>query len=139
MDTLDLPVGWGPLERPMALSMGNPHVVFLVADSDSVPLGALGPEIEQDPLFPQRVNVNVGTVVARDRMRLRVWERGAGLTLACGSGACASFAAARRKGLMEAEATVVLPGGPLLVAERDDGHILMTGPVATSFHGETDL
>lgn len=139
MDTADMPVAWGALERPCAVSMGNPHVVFLVPDCDGVPLAALGPEIEGDPLFPERVNVGVATVEDRGSIRLRVWERGAGLTLACGSGACAAFAAARRRRLVDAAAAIRLPGGTLRIAEAADGTILMTGPVATSFHGETDL
>lgn len=139
MDTADMPVAWGPLERPSAVSMGNPHVIFFVPDCDAVPLGQLGPEIEHDPLFPERVNVNVATVVDRATIRLRVWERGAGLTLACGSGACATFAAAQRRRLVDARADVLLPGGTLTVATTADGVLSMTGPVATSFHGETDL
>jgi diaminopimelate epimerase len=139
MDTADMPVAWGPLERPVGVSMGNPHVVFLVPDIGAVPLEQLGPEIETDPLFPERVNVNVAHVETRGRIRLRVWERGAGLTLACGSGACATYAAARRRGLVDAAATVALPGGDLLIAEAPAGTLTMTGPVAIAFRGETDL
>jgi diaminopimelate epimerase len=139
MDTGDMPLAWGELERPSAVNMGNPHVIFFVADADAVPLEALGPEIEHDPVFPERVNVNVATVVNRGLVRLRVWERGAGLTLACGSGACATFAAARRRGLVDASATVRLPGGDLVIAETPHGTLSMTGPVATSFRGETEL
>jgi len=139
MDTLDLPVGWGPLSRPVAVGMGNPHVVFFVEDVERVPLDVLGPEIGADPLFPQGVNVNVASLPGPDHLRLRVHERGAGLTLACGSGACATFAAARRKGLVGQRATVSLPGGDLEIAESDSGTIWMTGPVATSFIGETEL
>src|SRR5690606_7993195 len=87
MDTLTMPVGWDPLESPAAVNVGNPHVVFFVEDTEAVPLDRLGPEIERDPLFPERVNVNVATVESRRRIRLRVWERGAGLTRACGTGA----------------------------------------------------
>lgn len=139
MDTVDMPLGWGELERPAAVSMGNPHAVFFVPDCDAVPLDRLGPEIEHDTVFPERVNVNVATVVARDRIRLRVWERGAGLTLACGSGACATFAAARRRGLVDGRATVRLQGGNLEIAETAKGTLVMTGPVAVAFRGETDL
>lgn len=139
MDTGDMPVGWGELERPVAVSMGNPHAVFFVPDSGAVPLNLLGPEIETDPLFPERVNVNVATIAARDHVKLRVWERGAGLTLACGTGACATFAAARKRGLIDARARLSLPGGDMIIAETPTGHISMTGPVATSFTGETDL
>ncbi len=139
MDTSDMPVAWGELERPVGVSMGNPHAVFFVPDSATVPLAVLGPEIEIDPLFPERVNVNVATVAARDHVKLRVWERGAGLTLACGTGACATFAAARQRGLIDARARLSLPGGDMIIAETPSGSISMTGPVATSFVGETEL
>lgn len=139
MDTRELPVSWGELERPVAVNMGNPHAVFFVADVNAVPLEALGPEIEHDPLFPERVNVNVAALVGPDRLALRVWERGAGLTLACGSGACATFAAARRRGLVGASATISLPGGELVISETAAGTLLMTGPIATSYVGETAL
>jgi diaminopimelate epimerase len=139
LDTAALPLGWDGLERPAAVSMGNPHLVFFHADSDAVPLERLGPLIEHDPLFPERVNVNVATVEDRGRIRLRVWERGAGLTLACGTGACATFAAARRRGLVDARATVMLPGGPLVIEEGAGGVLTMTGPAIVSFTGETLL
>ncbi len=97
------------------------------------------PAVERDPLFPERVNVGFAQVLAPDRLRLRVWERGAGLTLACGSGACAALVNASRRGLTGRSATVVVDGGVLDVAWRDDGHVDMTGPVATAFQGEFDL
>ena len=139
MDTLSMPVGWDELERPAAVSMGNPHAVFVVPDAAAVDLARLGPEIEQDPIFPERVNVNIATVISRSHARLRVWERGAGLTLACGTGACATAAALRRRGLLDARATIRLPGGDLVIEEMTDGTLGMTGPVATSFAGETSL
>lgn len=143
MDTADMPVGWNlagvDLERPSAVSMGNPHVIFFVPDIHAVPLEIIGPAIESDPLFPERVNVNVATIRSRTRIDLRVWERGAGLTLACGSGACATYAAARRRGLVEASATVSLPGGDLVIAETPQGSLTMTGPVSSAFQGETEL
>jgi diaminopimelate epimerase len=139
MDTADMPVAWGNLERPAAVSMGNPHIIFFVPDPATIALHELGPEIEADPLFPERVNVNVASVRARDHIVLRVWERGAGLTLACGSGACATFAAARRRGLVGPVARVSLPGGDLMISETPGGSLSMAGPVATSFAGETDL
>lgn len=139
MDTSDMPVAWGELARPVALSMGNPHAVFFVTDTAGVPLETLGPQIEGDPLFPERVNVEVVEVLGRARLRVRVWERGAGLTLACGSGACAAFVAARRKGLIGPSARVEMPGGVLEVAERSDGQILMGGPVDLVFRGEIAL
>ena len=134
MDTTALPVGWEMLERPVALSVGNPHLAFFVADSDAIPLDRLGPLIETDPLFPERINVNVATIHARDHLRMRTWERGAGLTRACGTGACATFAAGRKRGLLDAVVRMDLPGGTLTLADRD-GRLLMTGPAVRVFDG----
>jgi diaminopimelate epimerase len=139
MDTSVLPVGWGELEHPAAANMGNPHLVFFVADIDAVPLGALGPEIEHDPLFPERINVNVATIVSRGHARMRTWERGAGLTLACGTGACAVFACGRRAGRFDASVQLDLPGGTLMLVESEDGHLMMSGPATHVFTGEIDL
>jgi diaminopimelate epimerase len=138
MDTLAMPVGWEELENPVAVNVGNPHVVFFVADCDAVDLARLGAEIEHDPLFPDRVNVSAATVTGRDAIRLRVWERGAGLTRACGTGACATAVAAMRRGLADRSVTVTLPGGPLRIDWRDDGEIVMTGAAAESFRGTFD-
>ena len=138
MDTLDMPVGWDELERPTAVNIGNPHVVFFVPDCDKVPLERLGPAIETDPLFPERVNVNVATVEAPDAIRLRVWERGAGLTRACGTGACATAVAAMRRKLVGREVVVSLPGGQLLISWGEDGRVMMTGPATESFRGSFD-
>lgn len=139
MDTLDMPVGWDSLERPSAVNVGNPHVVFFVANIEAHPLSVLGPRIETDPLFPEGVNVNLAQVLASDRIRLMVWERGAGLTRACGTGACATAIAAMRRGLVNRDVTVELPGGALRIEWRADEHIGMTGPAATAFRGEVDL
>ena len=138
MDTRAMPVGWDELERPAALNVGNPHLVFFVPDSDVVDLGTLGLRIEHDPLFPDRINVNVATV-GPDRIRLRVWERGAGLTRACGTGACATAVAAIRAGLATTPVTVSLPGGDLVIDWRAGERIRMTGPAAHVFTGEIDL
>jgi diaminopimelate epimerase len=138
MDTAALPVGWDELEQPAAVNVGNPHAVFFVDNCDAIDLEHLGPEIERDPLFPERVNVNVATVENSSAIRLRVWERGAGLTRACGTGACATAVSAMRRGLVGREVTVSLPGGPLLIAWGDDGRIIMTGPAAESFRGTFD-
>lgn len=135
MDTLHLPVGWEDLADPVAVNVGNPHVVFFVPDSDAVDLARLGPLIEHDPLFPARINVNVATLVAPDHLRLRVWERGAGLTRACGTGACATAIAAMRRRLVGRTVRVDLPGGPLTIAWDASDRILMTGPATTSFTG----
>ena len=135
MDTLDMPLGWDTLERPCAVNVGNPHAVFFVDDCDAVPLESLGPVIEHDSVFPERVNVNVATVTDRRTIRLRVWERGVGLTRACGTGACATAVAAMRRGLVERAVTVHLPGGALAISWGEDGRVTITGPATTSFTG----
>jgi diaminopimelate epimerase len=138
MDTLALPVGWEDLESPCAVNVGNPHVVFFVPDCGAVELERLGPQIEHDPLFPERVNVNVATVTGPGRIRLRVWERGAGLTRACGTGACATAVAAIRRGLTPREVTVDLPGGSLQIAWPMAGAVRMSGAASQSFRGSFD-
>jgi diaminopimelate epimerase len=142
MDTLALPVAWEDLAGPVAVNVGNPHVVFFVAQADAVDLARLGPLIEHDPLFPERINVNIATITGPDAITLRVWERGAGLTRACGTGACATAVAAMRRRLTGRSVVVMLPGGPLTIGWGDGGTIVMTGPAATSFTGhfaETDF
>ncbi len=138
MDTRDMPVGWDMLDRPMAANVGNPHVVFFVDDCDAVDLERLGPVIEHDPLFPERINVNVATVTGPDTIKLRVWERGVGLTLACGTGACATAVSAIRSGRVASPVTVSLPGGALTIDWRDGAAIRMSGPATHVFTGETD-
>lgn len=138
MDTFAMPVGWDRLEGPMAVNVGNPHVIFFVEDADAVDLGALGPVIEHDPLFPERVNVNVASLAGRDHLKLRVWERGAGLTRACGTGACATAVAAIRRGLVASPVRVSLPGGDLVIAWEPGGSIMMSGPATESFRGTFD-
>jgi diaminopimelate epimerase len=139
MDTLHLDLAVGPLGDPAAVSMGNPHATFFVADVGRIPIAEFGPRLENDPLFPERANIGVAQVLAPDRIQLRVWERGAGLTLACGSGACAALVNAHRRGLTRRRATLVMDGGELDIEWCADGHVSMTGPVATSFIGEIDL
>lgn len=138
MDTFAMPVGWETLESPMAVNVGNPHAVFFVEDADAVALETLGPVIEHDPLFPERVNVNVASLAGPDHLKLRVWERGAGLTRACGTGACATAVAAIRKGLMQSPVRVTLPGGDLEIAWQPGGSIVMSGPATESFRGSFD-
>ena len=121
---------------PGCVSMGNPHVVFFVPDIAAAPVETAGPAIERHPLFPQGVNVGFAQVLGRDRIRLRVWERGAGLTKACGTGACAALVAAARRDLTGRTATVVVDGGELLIEWRADDHVIMTGPAAVDFAGE---
>ncbi|MBI1206740.1 MAG: diaminopimelate epimerase [Azospirillum sp.] len=137
-DTLHLPLTQGPLADGVAVNVGNPHAVFFVDDVARVPLAELGPVIEHHPLFPERTNVEAVQVLARDRLRLRVWERGAGITQACGTGACATLIAAVRRGLTERRAEVVLDGGSLVIEWRPDRHVVMTGPAAISFTGRLD-
>jgi diaminopimelate epimerase len=139
MDTSDLPVAWDSLERPMALSVGNPHAVFLVPDPAAVALSELGPRIAVDPIFPEGANVGIAALTGPDRLRLRVWERGAGLTRACGTGAAAAAVAAARKGLTGRRVRVAQDGGTLTIEWREDGRVLMTGPAAISFTGEIEL
>lgn len=129
-------VGESPLRDGIALNIGNPHVVFFVDDLDAVDVAALAPPIQNDPLFPEQVNVGVAQMRSPGRMRLVVYERGAGLTKACGSGACVAHFAALARGLTEARRmTVELPGGELEVEMLADGSAVMTGPVAFSFSG----
>lgn len=138
MDTRAMPVAWDELERPAAVNVGNPHLVFFVADSDAVDLADLGPRIENDPLFPDRINVNVATV-REGGIALRVWERGAGPTQACGTGACATAVVAIRAGLVQSPVTVSLPGGDLAIEWAPGQPIRMTGPATHVFTGEIDL
>lgn len=138
MDTLHVDFALGPLRDPVAVNVGNPHVVFFVPDAEAIALAELGPKIEHDPLFPARVNVSVAQMTGPGSIRLRVWERGVGITKACGTAACATMVAARRRELVPGEAAIRLDGGTLLLDWRDDGHIVMTGPTAESFRGELD-
>ena len=135
-DTLSVPVEAGMLTRPTCVSMGNPHAVFFVDSAAAVPLERLGPVLEHDPMFPERANVGVAEVRTPHRLRLRVWERGTGITLACGTGACAALVAANLRGLTGRRAVVEVDGGELTIEWLRNGHVLMTGPVATSFAGE---
>jgi diaminopimelate epimerase len=142
MDTRGIELQVGPIDDPVlhtpgAVSMGNPHVVFFPADTpDDGFVRRTGSLLEHHPLFPEGVNVGFAHVLARDRIRLRVWERGAGLTLACGTGACAALIACARRGLTERAATVVVDGGELRIRwDEETGHVLMTGPVAVDGTG----
>lgn len=138
MDASAMPVAWDDLKAPMAVNVGNPHAVFFVKDVNAVALGDIGPLIEHDPLFPERVNVNVAQVTGEQALALRVWERGAGLTLACGTGACATAVAAIRQGKVKAPVTVALPGGNLVIDWAPGQSIRMTGPAKLVFEGEID-
>jgi diaminopimelate epimerase len=138
MDTRDMPVGWEGLNGPFAVNVGNPHLVFFVPDESEVELGRIGPLIECDPLFPQGVNVNVATV-AGGGVRLRTWERGAGLTPACGTGACATAVAAISRRLLTSPVEVRQTGGALSVHWAPGQSVRMTGPAAHVFTGELPL
>jgi diaminopimelate epimerase len=138
MDTARMPVGWEELRDPFAVNVGNPHAVFFVDDANAVELDRLGPLIETDPLFPKRVNVNVASL-EDGAIRLRVWERGAGLTQACGTGACATAVAAISRKLARSPVEVRLPGGTLSIQWAPGETIRMRGPGAHVFEGEIDL
>lgn len=137
-DTSALPLGWDGLEHPVAVNVGNPHVIFWVDDCDAIDLETIGPVIEHDPFFPERINVNVATIVDAGHIRLRVWERGAGLTRACGTGACATAVAAIRAGRVQSPVTVTLPGGDLVIDWAPGGTIRMTGPATHVYAGEAE-
>jgi diaminopimelate epimerase len=141
MDTRGIELQVGPIDDPVlhtpgCVSMGNPHVVFFVKDVTSAPVKEVGPMIEHHMLFPERTNVEFAEIVSRDRIRLRVWERGVGETRACGTGACAALVAAARRGLTDRKATIELTGGELEIEWREaDDHVLMTGPIEVEFTG----
>ncbi|WP_374449584.1 diaminopimelate epimerase [Stella sp.] len=137
-DTAHVPVALGPVADPVATSMGNPHATFFVPDLAAIAVADLGPVLERHPMFPERANIGFAQLLAPGRLRLRMWERSAGITLACGSGACAALVAATRRGLVDRKAEIVLDGGALEVEWLRDGHVLMTGPVATAFRGTID-
>ncbi len=125
---------------PAAVSMGNPHATLFVADIDAINPSAIGAALEKNPLFPDRANIGFAEILGPERLRLRVWERGAGLTRACGSGACAALVNAARRGLTGRAAELILDGGTLHIAWREsDSHVLMTGPTALAFQGDVDL
>ncbi|MCG8360908.1 MAG: diaminopimelate epimerase, partial [Kiloniellales bacterium] len=133
MDTLHLDLTQGPLSDPVATSIGNPHATFFVEDAEAVDLAILGPKLEHDPLFPARANIGIAQLVGPDRLRLRVWERGVGITRACGTGACAVLVAGVLEARLDRSALIHLPGGDLTIewpeADGDlGGPVFMTGP-----------
>lgn len=138
-DTLEMPLTVGPLSTPVGVNVGNPHAVFFVEDCESLDLETVGPKVETHPFFPNRVNVEVVTKLDETTLRMRVWERGVGITQACGTGACAVLVAAVRRGIIEGrKATVVLDGGPLEIEWLENGEILMTGSASRAFDGVFD-
>jgi diaminopimelate epimerase len=142
-DTRAIELQIGPIDAPIlhspsAVNMGNPHVIFWVDDVDAYDLGRIGPMLENHPIFPERANITLCTVKSREHIVIRTWERGAGLTKACGSAACAAAVSAARTKRTGRTVTVTLPGGDLLVEWRADDHVLMTGPVAYEYEGRFD-
>lgn len=138
MDTAALPMAWDGLERPFAVNVGNPHLVFFVAVADEVPLGELGPRIENDPAFPDRINVNVATC-EHNLLKLRTFERGAGETLACGTGACATAVAAVATRRARSPVRVDMTGGSLTVVWKPGEPVRMRGGTTHLFEGELDV
>lgn len=144
-DTLYLPVSAGSLQDGVAVNVGNPHAVFFVNDVQAIDLPALGPQLEHHPLFPDRANIEAVQVISPTKLLMRVWERGSGLTQACGSGACATVVAAYSRGLSQRKAEVVMPGGTLEIeyippsSSGAVGQTLMTGDWAESFRGEMSI
>lgn len=137
IDTLNLNIGQGEAHNPVAVGVGNPHCVFFVENAETVPVAEIGPVFEHHELFPNRTNVEFAQILAPDKIRMRVWERSAGITQACGSATCATIVAAVQRGLTGRKAEIIVDGGTLTLEYREsDNHILMTGPVAYVFEGE---
>jgi diaminopimelate epimerase len=130
------PIDAPALHSPAVVNVGNPHCIFFVEDVDAHDLPRFGPMLEHHPLFPERANISLVQVISTDALKVRTWERGAGLTRACGTAACASAVAAARRTLTGRMVNVALPGGTLLIEWREsDGHVLMTGPYALDYEG----
>ena len=139
MDTLHMNLSEGTLSDPVCVNIGNPHTIFFVQKINDVILYELGPKIETNQIFPERTNVEIVQVIKKNHLRVRVWERGVGITLACGTGACASLVAACRRGLTDRQAQIELDGGFLNVSWVDDGDVFMTGPTAISYTGSWQI
>lgn len=137
-DTSALEIREGPLKYPAAVSMGNPHAVFFVDDVNDIELEKLGPVLEHHQMFPHRANIEIAEIISPTAIRMRVWERGVGITHACGSGACATLVAAARRELTERKAEVILDGGVLEIDWDVNDHVWMTGPVARVYRGILD-
>jgi diaminopimelate epimerase len=142
-DTRQIELQIGPIDKPIlhspsVVNVGNPHAVFWVNDVNAYDLGSFGPLLENHPIFPERANISLAHVTSRTSITVRTWERGAGLTKACGTAACAAAIAAMRKGLADRRVTVTLPGGPLVIDWTPNNHILMTGPVELEYEGHLE-
>ena len=135
-DTKHMPVGIGPLQDPVGTNMGNPHATFFVDDIAAIPFAELGPQLEVHPFFPERANIGLAQMVGENKLRLRVWERGTGFTLACGSGACAAGVAAARRGLSGRKVEIAVEHGTLTVEWMRDGNVMMTGGISHAYKGE---
>lgn len=138
VDTKLIDLEEGPLKGATAVNMGNPHAVFFVDDAEAIDLPGVGPKLETHEIFPERANIEVASLIAENKIRMRVWERGAGITQACGSGACATAVAAHLRGLTGRNVEIVLDGGSLYIEWTEEGRVLMTGPTAVSFSGVLD-
>ena len=138
-DTAGFDLGFENIPPSIAVNMGNPHAVHIVDDAEAIDLAAIGPQLEHHPIFPDRANIEFISLIAPDEIRMRVWERGAGITIACGTGACASAVAAARAGLTSRHVKVHLDGGMLDIKWRADGGVTMTGPSSYVFDGVIDL
>jgi diaminopimelate epimerase len=137
-DTDKVEISAGPLSNPVAVNMGNPHLVFFTDNAEDIDVEKWGPVLEHDPMLPAKANISVVSPIGHEEFRLRVWERGVGITLACGSAACATIVAATRRGLSKGKARLHLNGGPLEMEYLANGHVLMGGPVAYSYDGVLD-
>ena len=142
-DTRQIELQIGPIDNPIlhspsVINVGNPHAVFWVNDVTAYDLGRFGPLLENHPIFPERANISLAHVTSRTSITVRTWERGTGLTKACGTAACAAAVAAMRKGLADRRVTVTLPGGPLVIDWTPNNHILMTGPVELEYEGHLE-
>lgn len=138
-DTLHMPVALGPVSDPVGVNVGSSHAVFFVDDVNAIDLPVIGPQLENHPFFPNRANIEFAQIIGPNRIRMRVWERGAGITLACGSGACGTLVAAARRGLTARKGEVIVDGGTLTIEWLENGHVRMTGPWTLSYEGRIDL
>lgn len=134
-ETLDVPLDREDVPTPVATNIGNPHATFFVEDADAIELAAIGPRLEHHPMFPARANIGFASLRGVNSLRLRVWERGVGITQACGSAACAAVVASVRRGLTGRAVHIEMDGGTLFMEWRDDGHVLMTGPATEVYQG----
>ena len=138
-DTLAIDLEYGDLPPAIGVNVGNPHAVHIVDDAEKIDLAGIGRQLENHPIFPERANIEFISLIAKDTIRVRVWERGSGITRACGTGACAAAVAACRGNITGREVLAQLDGGVLKILWNDDNHVIMTGPAALSFEGRLDI